>query len=87
MYNNAFPADVEAAQETPLRRQLPGSSNVTTRFFDIFTAQHNSLVIGYLLGTQFFEFLRIFCLWQLFKEVDWLILPHLFSNPHNLGLE
>ena len=36
MYNNAFPADVEAAQETPpLRRQHPGSSNVTTRFFDI----------------------------------------------------
>ena len=38
-------------------------------FLDIFRAQNNCLVIGYLMDTDTFEFRPNLCPWQLFKEV------------------
>ena len=35
---------------------------------DIFRAQNDRLVIGYLMGKEIFEFRPNLCLWQLFKE-------------------
>ena len=37
-------------------------------FLDIFRAQNDRLVIGYLMGTEIFEFWHNLCLWQLFKK-------------------
>ena len=37
-------------------------------FLDIFRAQKNCLVVGYLMGKEIFEFRPNLCLWQLFKE-------------------
>ena len=37
-------------------------------FLDIFRAQNDCLVIGYLMGTEIFEFHPNLCTWQLFKE-------------------
>ena len=37
-------------------------------FLDIFRAQNDRLVIGYLIGIINFEFRPNLCLWQLFKE-------------------
>ena len=37
-------------------------------FLDIFRAQNDRLVIGYLMDTKKFEFGPNLCLWQLFKR-------------------
>ena len=37
-------------------------------FLDIFRAQNDRLVIGYLMGKEIFEFRPNLCLWQLFKD-------------------
>ena len=37
-------------------------------FLDIFRAQNDRLVIGYLMSKEIFEFQPNLCLWQLFKE-------------------
>ena len=37
-------------------------------FLGIFWAQKDRLVIGYLMGTEMFEFRPNFGLWQLFKQ-------------------
>ena len=37
-------------------------------FLDIFRAENDCLVIGYLMGKEIFEFRPNLCLWQLFKE-------------------
>ena len=37
-------------------------------FLDIFRAQNDRLVIGYLMGKETFEFRPNLCPWQLFKE-------------------
>ena len=37
-------------------------------FLDIFRAQNDRLVVGYLMGKEIFEFRPNLCLWQLFKE-------------------
>ena len=37
-------------------------------FLDIFRAQNDRLVIGYLMDTKKFEFRPNLCLWQLFEE-------------------
>ena len=37
-------------------------------FLDIFRAQNDRLVIGYLMGKEIFEFRPNLCPWQLFKE-------------------
>ena len=37
-------------------------------FWGIFRAQNDRLVVGYLMGTEIFEFRPNFGLWQLFKE-------------------
>ena len=37
-------------------------------FLDIFRAQNNRLVIGFLMDTEIFEFWPNLRLWQLFKE-------------------
>ena len=38
------------------------------RFLDIFSAQHNCLVIGFMMGTEIFEFRPYLCPWQPFKD-------------------
>ena len=38
------------------------------RFLDIFSAQNDRLVIGFMMGTEIFYFRPYLCLWQLFKE-------------------
>ena len=37
-------------------------------FWDIFTAQNDRLVIGYLIGKEILEFRPNLCRWQLFKK-------------------
>ena len=37
-------------------------------FLDIFRAQNDRLVVGYLMGKEIFEFRPNLCPWQLFKE-------------------
>ena len=37
-------------------------------FSAIFSAQTKRPVVGYLMGTEIFEFQPNLCLWQLFKE-------------------
>ena len=37
-------------------------------FLGIFRAQNDCLVVGYLMGTEIFEFRPNFSPWQLFKE-------------------
>ena len=37
-------------------------------FLDISRAQNDHLVLGYLMGTEIFEFQPNVCLWQLFKD-------------------
>ena len=37
-------------------------------FLGIFRAQNDRLVVGYLMGTEIFEFRPNFGPWQLFKE-------------------
>ena len=37
-------------------------------FLDIFRAQNDHLVVGYLTGKEIFEFWPNLCLWQLFNE-------------------
>ena len=39
-------------------------------FLDIFRAQNDCLVVGYLMGKEIFEFWPNLCPWQLFKEVN-----------------
>ena len=39
-------------------------------FFDIFLAQNDDLVVGYLMGKEIFEFRPNLGHWQLFKEVN-----------------
>ena len=58
-------------------------------FLDIFWAQNDCLVIGFLMVTNIFEFWPNLRPWQLFITVMafWPILPCPFLNPHNLGLE
>ena len=38
------------------------------RFLDIFSAQHDPLVISFMMSTEIFEFCPYLCPWQLFKE-------------------
>ena len=38
------------------------------RFFTSFSAQHERLFIGLVMGTEIFEFRPYLCLWQPFKE-------------------
>ena len=61
-------------------------------FVGIFSAQHYRLAVGYLMGKFFFlNFGPICacgsCLRRTPIRKFWLILPHLFSKLHNLGLE
>ena len=37
-------------------------------FLDIFRAQNDCLVVGYLMGKEIFKFRPNLCPWQLFKE-------------------
>ena len=37
-------------------------------FLEIFSAQNDRLVVGYLIGAEIFEFRLNFGPWQLFKE-------------------
>ena len=39
-------------------------------FLGIFLAQNDSLVVGYLMGAEIFEFRPNFGLWQLFKKCN-----------------
>ena len=39
-------------------------------FLDFFRDQNYGLVVGYLMGTEIFEFWPNLCLWQLFKEAN-----------------
>ena len=39
-------------------------------FLNIFSAHHDCLVVGLLMGTEISEFGPNLCLWQLFKEGD-----------------
>ena len=50
-------------------------------FFDIFRAQNDCLVIGYLLGTTIFEFQHNLCLWQLFEEGTHQVILANFVTP------
>ena len=38
------------------------------RFLDIFSAQNDDLVVGYLMVTKNCEFWPNFCLWKMFKK-------------------
>ncbi len=38
------------------------------RFLNFFSAQHDRLVLGFVMSTKIFEFRPYLCLWQLFKE-------------------
>ena len=38
------------------------------RFLTSFSAQHNRLVIGLVMGTEIFEFRPYLCPWRPFKE-------------------
>ena len=37
-------------------------------FLDIFRAQNDRLIVGYLMGKEIFEFRPNLSLWQLFKD-------------------
>ena len=39
-------------------------------FLDIFRAQNDRLIVGYLMGKEIFKFRPNLCLWQLFKECN-----------------
>ena len=45
-------------------------------FLGIFRAQNDRLVVGYLMGTEIFEFRQKFDPWRLFKEGT----PHLVPS-------
>ena len=50
-------------------------------FLDIFRAQNDHLVIGYLMGTDIFEFRPNLCQWQLSNPVLFMSLfGHAISN-------
>ena len=56
-------------------------------FLDIFRAQTDRLVIGYLMGKEIFEFRPNLCLWQLFKEGNHQgILADFAKSAKTLGL-
>ena len=54
-------------------------------FLGIFRSQNDRLVVGYLMGTEILA--HGSCLKRVAGKAFWTILPCLFSNPHNLGLE
>jgi len=55
-------------------------------FLGIFRAQNDCLVIGYLMGTEIFEFRPNFGPWQLFKDGNRQAILLIFSNHYNFGL-
>ena len=77
----------DSVRKVTLVRRAP----LQMRFFDIFNALHNHLIIGFLMSTEIFEFWPKLCLWQLFKEGNhqqiFTDFEHPFSNDHISGLE
>ncbi len=61
------------------------------RFLDIFSAQHDRLIVCFVMVTEIFEFQPYLCPWQLFKEGThqqiFKDFEHPFSNDHISGLE
>ena len=61
------------------------------RFLNIFSAQHNRLVVGFVMGTEIFQFQLYLYPWFLFKEGTcqqiFIDFEHPFSNDHISGLE
>ena len=54
------------------------------RFLTSFSAQHNRLVIGLVMGTEIFEFRPYLCLWQRFIFVDFTLAR---CEPNKSGLD
>ena len=46
----------------------PSYLGLGMNFLDIFRAQNDRLVVGYLMGKEIFKFRPNLCPWQLFKE-------------------
>ena len=47
---------------------MPSYLGLGMNFLDIFRAQNDRLVVGYLMSKEIFEFRPNLCTWQLFKE-------------------
>ena len=50
-------------------------------FWGIFRSENDHLVVGYLMGTEIFEFQPNFGLWRMFKEGNWQGILANFATP------